>query len=272
MNQKRGNNLKLCSISSGSSGNCIYVGSDNTNVLVDAGISGKRIENGLQSIEVDPKSLDAIFVTHEHTDHIQGLGVMARRYQIPIYTTVETMNAIVHTKNVGKIPETLFQPIEADDKVVIKDLTINPFSISHDASNPLAYTFTSAGHKIGIATDLGMYDEYIIKHLSNSEILLLESNHDVNMLQVGSYPYILKRRILGNKGHLSNDNTGKLLCKLLHEKLKYIFLAHLSKDNNYPELAYETVKYELEQSDSPFKSNCNLMVAKREEPSELVMI
>lgn len=264
--------MKLCSISSGSSGNCIYVGNKDTNFLVDAGISGKRIEAGLSSIDVNPATLDGIFVTHEHLDHISGLGVMARRYQMPIYATAETIHAIFHTKSVGRIPEELFSIVEPDQPLVVKDIEIHPFSISHDASNPVAYTFSAEGHKIGIATDLGTYDDYIISHLSGSEILLLEANHDINMLQVGAYPYILKRRILGDRGHLSNDNSGKLLSALLHGKLKHIFLAHLSKDNNYPELAYETVKYELEQCDNFLKAGCSLSVAKRDEPSALVSV
>lgn len=264
--------MKLCSISSGSNGNCIYVGTENTNLLVDAGISGKKIENGLYGIDVDPSSLDGILITHEHIDHISGLGVMARRYQIPILATAETINCIFRMKNIGKIPEGLFQIIEPNQKFQIKDIEVNPFSISHDASNPVAYTFQSEGKKIGVATDLGKYDDYIISNLSGSEILLIEANHDINMLQVGSYPYVLKRRILGDRGHLSNDNTGRLISALLHKELKHIFLAHLSKDNNYPELAYETVKYELEQKHNSYQSFCSLTVAKRDEPSALVSI
>ena len=213
--------MKLCSISSGSDGNCIYIGNKETNFLIDAGISGKKIEAGLKDIDVDPEKIDAIFITHEHTDHIAGVGVMARRYGIPIYSTVETIYAMLHTKKVGRISEELLHYVKPDEKVTIKDIEITPFSISHDAANPVAYTFQGAGQKIGIATDL-------------------------NMLQVGSYPYMLKQRILGSKGHLSNMVSANLLCKLLHDKLQHVILGHLSKDNNYPDLAYETVKCELE--------------------------
>lgn len=239
--------MKLCSISSGSDGNCIYVGGKNANILVDAGISGKKIEAGLSQIDVDPAKIDGIFITHEHTDHIAGVGVMARRYKIPIYATVETMYAMMHTKNVGRIDQNLLHYVEPDKELMIKDLAVLPFSISHDASNPVAYTFQCDGHKMGIATDLGTYDDYIVKHLTGSEVLLLEANHDVNMLQVGSYPYMLKQRILGKKGHLSNILSGKLLCELLSENVKHVILGHLSKENNFPDLAYETVKCELEE-------------------------
>lgn len=262
--------MDLCSIASGSSGNCIYVGNQNTKLLVDAGISGKRIEHGLYGVDVDPGSLDGILVTHEHIDHVGGLGVMARRYHVPIYGTAETLRQIQCIRSIGKIPEELFRIVEPDKEFVINDVTVNPFSISHDASNPVCYTLTADGCKAGIATDLGKYDEYIISKLAGAQLLLLEANHDVNMLQVGSYPYTLKRRILGDRGHLSNDNSGRLICRLLHHGLKHVYLGHLSKENNYPDLAYETVRYEVSLSDSPFKNLCRIEVAKREEPSVLV--
>ena len=253
--------MRLCSISSGSDGNCIYVGGKDANILVDAGISGKKIEAGLKAIDVDPQKLDGIFITHEHTDHVSGIGVMARRYHIPIYATVETMYAMLHTKNVGRIPEELMHYIQPEQNVNIKDLMISPFSISHDASNPVAYTFECDGHKMGIATDLGTYDQEIVEKLKGTEVLLLEANHDVNMLQVGPYPYMLKQRILGNKGHLSNMLSARLLCELLGEHLKHVILGHLSKENNFPDLAYETVKCEIEQQGFLCKPNF-LSVAK----------
>lgn len=264
--------MKLCSIASGSSGNCIYVGNENTNLLVDVGVSGKRVEAGLVSIDVDPKTLHGILVTHEHSDHISGLGVMARRYQVPIFATAETINAILHTKSVGRIPEELLQIIEPDTSFVINDMQVNPFAISHDAANPVAYTFEHDGKKIGVATDLGTYSEYTVKNLTGCESLLIEANHDINMLQVGAYPYVLKRRILGDRGHLSNDNSGRLLCDIFHKGLKHIVLGHLSKENNYPDLAFETVKYELESYQSDILAECNMFVANRDEPSQMIII
>lgn len=263
--------MNLCSIASGSSGNCIYIGNQNTNLLVDVGISGKRIETGLASIEVDPAKLDGILITHEHSDHISGLGVMARRYKAPIYGTVETINAILKINNIGRIPEELFHFIEPDQSFDINDIKVNPFSISHDACNPVCYTFESEGHKAGVATDLGTYNDYVVRHLMGSEVLLLEANHDIRMLEVGAYPYYLKKRILGDRGHLSNDNSGKLLCKLLDSDLKRIFLGHLSKENNYPDLAYETVRVEIEQYGHIAK-DIIISVAKRDEPSDFVTI
>lgn len=262
--------MNLCSIASGSSGNCTFVSSSHTKLLIDAGISGKKIENGLNSIDVSPDDLQGILITHEHSDHIQGIGVLARRYHTPIYGTVETINSLLRMKNIGRIDEELIHYIEPDKAFQINDITVEPFSTSHDASNPVCYTFTADGHKIGMATDLGKYDDYIISKLEGSEILLLEANHDVNMLMVGAYPYYLKQRILGDRGHLSNELTAKLICKLFHDKLKFITLAHLSNENNFEELAYETVRVELSQTLKERHKQIKLSVAKREMASEML--
>ncbi len=238
--------MRLCSIASGSSGNCVYVGTENTHLLVDAGISGRRIENGLKEFHTAPDQLSGVFVTHEHSDHIQGLGVLSRRYHLPIYGTKETLDSLTKAPGIGKIDESLFCPVVPDQPLEVGDIRVNPFSIPHDAANPVCYTFESGGHKLGMATDLGTYDGYIIEKLSGSEILYLEANHDVNMLMAGAYPYALKQRILGRRGHLSNDSCAGLICELLHEGLQSIALAHLSRENNYAELAYETVRCEVE--------------------------
>ena len=263
--------MKLCSIASGSSGNCIYIGSEDTNLLVDAGVSAKRIENGLKGIDIHPDTLQGILITHEHSDHISGLSVLARRYRVPIYATYETAVAIRNYRNFKEIPQELFQLIHPNEKLQINDIQIEPFTTSHDASNPVGYSIQNDNHKVGIATDLGMYDEYIVSKLMDSELLLVEANHDVNMLMVGKYPYYLKRRILGDRGHLSNESSADLVCQLLNHKLKYVVLAHLSKENNYEELAYETVYSEL-ISRGCDTSTLQLSVANREQPSPLVMI
>ena len=226
--------MNLCSIASGSSGNCIYIGNSNAGILVDAGISKKRIVEGLTSIDVNPEKLNGILITHEHSDHISGLGVFTRKYKVPIYATRETIARILNSKSLGVLDENLFHEIKPDESFYVEDIKVNPFSISHDAANPVSYTFDNANKRVGIATDLGTYDDYIISNLEDCNALLLEANHDINMLQVGAYPYSLKRRILSDVGHLSNDNSGRLLSRLFTDKLKYIFLGHLSKENNYP--------------------------------------
>lgn len=261
--------MKFCSIASGSSGNCIFAGNDHTGILIDAGISGKRIEAGLNGIDRKTAEIHAIFVTHEHIDHIAGLGVLARRYGIPIYTTRGTYEAVLRTKSVGKIPEGLFRPVEADMDVQVGDITVHPFSISHDAADPVGYRLTSEGKSVAVATDIGYYNDYIVNELQGLDALLLESNHDVHMLEVGSYPYHLKKRILGNRGHLSNESAGQLLCKVLHDDLQHIILGHLSRENNYPALAFETVCAEVTMGDNPWKAaDFNITVAKRDEPGE----
>ena len=265
--------MKLCSIASGSSGNCIFVGSDSTSVLIDAGISGKRIEEGLNTIGLTGKEIDAVFITHEHSDHIRGLGVLARRRGIPIYATRETREAVLKCTSLGKIPEELFREIRPDQDVELGDLTVKPFSISHDAANPVGYRVEHGRQSMAVATDLGVYSSYTVEHLKNLDVLLLEANHDIHMLEVGTYPYYLKQRILGERGHLSNEMAGQLLCEVLHDHLKQIVLGHLSRENNYPALAYETVCAEVTMGDNPYKSgDFPITVAKRDTVGELIEI
>lgn len=246
--------MELCSIASGSSGNCIYVGTDTGHILIDAGISGKRIEQGLNSINLKTAEMQGILVTHEHIDHVAGLGVLARRYGIPLYATAGTIEAVKRMSSVGKIEESLFHTIEPEKNFTIGDMEIEPIAISHDAAEPVAYRVTSQGKSAAVMTDLGFYDEHIVEKLKNVDALLLEANHDVRMLQTGPYPYPLKQRILGNRGHLSNENSGRLLGEILHDNFKAAVLGHLSKENNYPELAYETVRLEVTMGDNPYKA------------------
>lgn len=265
--------MNLCSITSGSSGNCIYAGSDNTHLMIDVGISGKRIENGLNSIGLKTADINGILITHEHSDHIGGLGVVSRKYGVPIYATKGTINAIKKSKSVGNIPDELFREITADEEFTINDLKISPIKVSHDAAEPVAYRMYEGNKSIAVVTDLGKYDDYTIDKLQGLDVLLLEANHDINMLQVGSYPYYLKQRILGDRGHLSNELSGRLLGRLLHDNLKSVLLGHLSRENNYEELAYETVRLEITMGDNPYKSgDFPIRVAKRDAVSELIVV
>lgn len=265
--------MKLCSIASGSSGNCIYVGGEHTNILIDVGISKKRIEEGLKKIGVSCEELDAILITHEHSDHIQGLGVFSRKYQVPVYATAGTIQGIEKYKSLGKVPEDLFHPIRTDEKFRIGNLDICPFSISHDALEPSGFRVEQEGKVVAVATDLGIYDEYTVENLKDVNALVLEANHDIHMLEVGPYPYPLKRRVMGDRGHLSNELSGRLLCDILHDKLQCVMLGHLSKDNNYESLAYETVKLEVTLGDNPYHGDdIHIVVAKRDEVSEVINI
>ncbi|MCQ2540531.1 MAG: MBL fold metallo-hydrolase [Acetatifactor sp.] len=265
--------MRLCSIASGSSGNCIYVGSEATHLLIDAGISAKRVEEGLKELELTGRDIDGILVTHEHSDHIAGIGVLAKRYDIPIYATAGTIDAMKLYSGTKALDESLYTVIEEDKKFTLKDLIVNPMRISHDAAQPVGYRVSYGSKKVAVCTDLGVFNEYTVESLRGMDALLLEANHDVNMLQVGPYPYYLKRRILGDKGHLSNENSGKLLCKILHDDLKSVLLGHLSKENNLPELAYESVRMEINMSDVPYKAgDFDIRVAKRSEVTAPVIL
>ena len=265
--------MRLCSIASGSSGNCIYVGDDATHLLVDTGISKKRIEEGLDSLGIKGSELNGILITHEHVDHIQGLGVFSRKYEIPIYATQGTIEGINCCKSLGKMPEGLLHEVEIDKSFTLGDIKVRPFEISHDARQPSGYRFENGQKSVAVATDLGKYDEYTIEQLQNLNAVVLEANHDVHMLEVGPYPYPLKKRVLGDKGHLSNELSGRLLSDILHDDLQYVILGHLSKENNYEELAYETVKLEISIGDNPYRGDeIPMMVAKRDSVSEVITL
>ncbi len=256
--------MRFASIASGSSGNCTYVGSDNTHILVDAGISKKRIEEGLSELSLSLSDISAIFVTHEHIDHIAAIRTILKKYDIPVYATKGTITGIRNSDKKNEMAEKEFIPVTCDNAVVVGDMIINPMTISHDALEPCGYRVYCGEKKVGIATDLGCFDEYTVAALSGCDALLLEANHDVRMLQTGPYPYLLKTRILGDKGHLSNEKSGELLGRLLSDKVKGVFLGHLSQENNLPELAYEAVRVEIEMGNNPFHGNdFRIMVADR---------
>lgn len=265
--------MELCSIASGSSGNCIYIGGADTRLLVDTGISKIRIENGLRSIHVDPESLDAILITHDHSDHIKGLGVFSRKYRIPIFGTKEALAQVRSNNCLGPIPEELFHVIRPDEAFYLGDMKVDPIKTSHDAAGSVAYRFEDDHSAMAVITDLGNYDAYIVEKLKELDAILIEANHDVCMLEVGSYPYPLKRRILSDWGHLSNELCGRLLCSIVTERMQQVILGHLSKENNMPELAYETVKLELRYGlGDMVADSLPIVVASREEVTPPVRV
>lgn len=264
--------MKICSIASSSSGNCIYVGTADTHILIDAGISGRRLESGLAMISLNPGMINAVLITHEHSDHIKGLGVFSRKYKIPIYTTRLTWEKIISSELTGYIDETLYREILPDIDFAIKELLIHPFRTSHDAVQPVCYTFTKNRKKISVVTDLGCYDSYIKEKLKDSNILFIESNHDIEMLKKGSYPLYLKKRILGDKGHLSNEMSGRLITEVLSSNLQYVLLGHLSEENNHPRLAHQSVFAKLAECNTVSISDIKLIVSAREENTEMITI
>ncbi len=261
--------LQFCSLYSGSTGNSLFVQSDNTKILVDVGVSAKKITEALSSISVDINSIDAILITHEHIDHVRSLSTISKKYNIPVYATQNTWDSMPENKfKISLDNQKVFNP---KDKFEVGDMLINPFSIPHDATDPCGFNVLCNDRKLSIATDIGHMTKDIIKRLENSSLLMLESNYDPEVLKCGSYPYKLKSRILGPTGHLSNSTAGKTISLLLDSGLSTAILGHLSKENNFPELAYSTVLEELQLNNCDFE-NLKLKVASRSEPSELFNI
>ncbi len=253
--------LEFASIASGSSGNCIYVASAHTRLLIDAGLSGKRIEAGLGELELTGYDIDGILVTHEHNDHVDGVGIMSRRYDIPIYATEGTWEHM--PDKVGNIKHSNKNTLYSGESLIINDLVIKPFDIPHDAAQPVGYTISDGKSKITIATDIGHITEEVRENIRDSSVLLIESNHDVEMVKTGPYPYQLKQRVLSDLGHLSNVSCGTILKEIYTSKLKNVFLGHLSNENNTPLLAFNTVKDSLEREGAVIGGDFNMYVAPR---------
>jgi phosphoribosyl 1,2-cyclic phosphodiesterase len=265
--------MRFVPFASGSSGNCTYIGSDAAHLLVDAGITRKKTTEGLQSIGLTLRDIDGIFITHEHSDHIGGLLMIAKQTDMPIYATAGTIRAILRNPTAQEIDPARFVAVRPDEKLTVKDITVDPMHISHDAADPVGYRFTYGHKKACVCTDLGCYTDYTVECLKDADVLLVESNHDVNMLQVGPYPYPLKQRILSATGHLSNACSGQMLSRVLNDHMKGIFLGHLSQENNLPELAFETVRLEIMQSLSPYHDHTEdlpIYIAKRREKSRVI--
>ena len=261
--------LNFCSLYSGSSGNSLFVQSDNAKILIDCGVSSKRIEEALNSIEVDASSIDAILVTHEHSDHVKGLATFSSKFNVPVFSTAETFDNM--EKVTSKIKIDNLNYFKKDEKFSIKDLEILPFSIPHDAANPCGFNILSNNKKISIATDIGHMNSNILKKLEGSSFLLLESNYDIEVLKCCSYPFHLKTRISGPTGHLSNDIAGKTITYLLKNGLHTAMLGHLSKESNLPELAYTTTVNEI-LSNGIDENSFSLSVASRDFPGKLITI
>lgn len=221
------------SLISGSSGNATFFSDGKTNILIDCGMSGKQMANMLKSIDVMPENIDALLITHEHSDHIKGAGVISRRYNIPIYATEKTHMAM----SIGDVSDKMRVLVSADNEIEIGSIGIKPFSIPHDAADPVGYNLFDGTDKYSIATDIGCMNGYVMSCIKGSRSILLESNHDIEMLRYGSYPYPLKRRISGNYGHLSNESAAKAALELVESGTEKIMLGHLSNENNRPEIA-----------------------------------
>jgi phosphoribosyl 1,2-cyclic phosphodiesterase len=262
--------MKICSLFSGSSGNAIFVGTENTKLLVEAGLSGRRIAEALCSIGESPSEISAILVSHEHIDHTRGAGVLSRRYGLPIYASIGTWQAMEHM--IGPVSVSSKRVFSAYASFEIGDITITPFPIPHDANEPVGYNIASAGKKVTIATDIGHISMELLRNFEESDLLLLESNHDLEMLRMGPYPWPLKQRIAGKNGHLSNDAAGEVIAYMAERGTKKFLLGHLSKENNFPELAYQTVRSVLCERCVNEESDILLDIAYRDRASRIIEI
>jgi len=253
--------LRFCSLSSGSDGNCQYIETKNTKLIIDAGLSGKRIEALFNEIEVDIRKLDGILITHEHIDHVKGVGILSRRYDLPVYANEKTWIAMEPI--IKEVKSHNIKVIKNNKNIEVKDVLIHPFNISHDASDPVGFILFNNMKKLSFITDTGWINEGIKEKIKNSHIYFMESNHDIRMLKEGSYPWPLKQRILSPYGHLSNDDATEVLCEVLKGENEIVLLAHLSEDNNTPEIAYNTVRNGLLREGFDVDNDIRLLMTNR---------
>lgn len=237
--------LKFSVLASGSTGNAIYVENDTYSFLVDVGLSGRQIENALKKINRDPATLDGIFVTHEHSDHIKGVGVLARKYKLPIYANEKTWDAMEPL--IGEIPVDLKFTFDMESVKTFGSLDVESYGVSHDAAEPMFYIFHEGDKKLAIITDTGYVSSRMIGKIRNADYFIFECNHDVEMLRMGKYPWNVKRRILSDVGHISNEDAAHAMSEAIGDRTRGIYLAHLSKENNMKELARMAVTQILEQ-------------------------
>ncbi|EGQ23789.1 metallo-beta-lactamase YycJ [Sporosarcina newyorkensis 2681] len=262
--------MRFSILASGSTGNSLYIETDEHAFLVDAGMSGKKIEGLLGSINRSMKEIDAIFVTHEHSDHIKGIGVLARKYKTPIYANAKTWSAMDGL--IGEIP--LDQRFHFDMETVktFGSLDIQSFAVSHDAADPMFYTFNEGDRKLAVITDTGYVSDRMKGHIAGADSFVFESNHDVSMLQMGRYPWSIKRRILSDVGHVSNEDAAVAMSEVAAQKETHIYLAHLSLDNNMKDLARMSVAQTLESCGIRAGEYIHLHDTDAAESTELVLV
>lgn len=251
--------LKFYSIISGSSGNCSLITDGRTNILLDCGTSGKQATEALASLCVPADRLNAIFVTHEHSDHTRGVGILARKYKLPIYATHGTHSSM----DIGKVDDTRRHEISPDVTYDINGIGVTPFLIPHDAAEPCGFVFSDGNCRIAQATDIGVMTDNILSRISGCDSVLLESNHDIDMLRFGDYPFALKQRILSDIGHLSNVAAAHTAVELVRRGTKHIMLGHLSDKNNMPDIAQMETYNRLTENGINVGSDATLCVAGR---------
>lgn len=231
----------FCTLASGSKGNSLLFGTPKTKILIDAGLSGKATQKKLEELNVDLTEIEAILISHEHSDHIAGLRTLALRYRIPVFANAETAKGIYAA--LGQCPK--FKIFTTGESFTFNDIEIHPFSIQHDTVDPVAFTLKVEGLKVGVCTDLGFATTLVRAHLQQCDYLVIEANHEPAMVHACSRPMIYKQRVLGRSGHLSNESCATLLSEIRHDKLKHVHLAHLSQECNTPQKAFDAAKAKL---------------------------
>ncbi len=254
--------INMCSLRSSSKGNATIVYSTTTKILVDCGISGKILCDAMCQAGLTPAEIDAMVITHEHSDHTKGVGVVARKYNIPVFATYGTWTAM--QKAVGEIPDGCRRVFDKDISFKVGDITVSAFDIPHDAAEPVGYTFECEGYKAAVVTDIGVMSAELFENIKGCHTVLLESNYDLFMLEAGTYPYELKCRIKGDKGHLCNDDAALTARDLAKSGTNRIILGHISPENNYPDLAFETTKLCLASHGITVGKDVELYVAKKD--------
>ncbi|MDR3157305.1 MAG: MBL fold metallo-hydrolase [Lactobacillales bacterium] len=262
--------MKISILASGSSGNALYIETPKKKFLVDAGLTGKKIKELLNKIKRFPENLDAIFVTHEHSDHIKGVGILARRYNLEVYANEKTWKVL--EKKLGKLNPLQKQLFPIGRIKTLGDLDIESFGVSHDAVSPQFYAFHKDGKKFAMLTDTGYVSERVCDIICQADAYLLESNHDVEMLRMGPYSWHLKQRILSDKGHLSNEESAFTATKIIGDKTSKIFLGHRSQENNLKELAHETMYSTLKERNFDVDKTLQIYDTYANQPTELFSV
>ncbi|QTD40147.1 MBL fold metallo-hydrolase [Sporosarcina sp. Te-1] len=262
--------MRFSVLASGSTGNSIYIETDGYAFLVDAGLSAKRMEQQLESIGRSMKQVNGIFVTHEHSDHIKGIGVLARRYGMPIYANRKTWAAMDGL--VGEIPTEQRFHFDMESVQSFGSLDVQSFAVSHDAADPMFYVFHESDRKLALITDTGYVSDRMKGHIQGADAFVFESNHDVSMLQMGRYPWSVKRRILSDVGHVSNEDAAVAMSEVVALKETRIYLSHLSKDNNMKDLAQMSVSQTLQTCGIVTGEHVHLFDTDAEKPTELVTV
>ena len=261
--------LELCTLASGSSGNSLLVSDGRTHILVDAGISCRRITNSLKALGVDPRELTGVLITHEHTDHMAGLATLTKQLRLPVYASRGTGRQLCY--RIAFLEE-LLRPVTPGEEFSVGGIDVESFPTSHDAAESTGFALSAGGRKAAVVTDLGYVTPEVLKGIRGADLLVCEANHDVEWLQSGPYPYYLKARILGDRGHLSNEAGAELAWTAVEGGARTVVLAHLSHENNTPARAHEVVRGLLERRGAAVGRDVALEVAPRSEASRRYLV